>query len=117
MRKRQHLSVRERVNAALILLRRDNPRARITVSELCRVAGVSRANIYASHQDVVESLRKEVHAASSHAQPVPMPTVMRKLREELAAEIRKNHALVYLVTKLRAELHREYAKHAYLPHK
>lgn len=83
MRKRQHLSVRERVNAALILLRRDNPRARITVSELCRVAGVSRANIYASHQDVVESLRKEVHAASSHAQPVPMPTVMRKLREEL----------------------------------
>lgn len=54
MRKHQQLSVRERVDAALVLLRRDNPRAQITVSELCRVAGVSRANIYASHKDVVE---------------------------------------------------------------
>ncbi|UJB67370.1 hypothetical protein YS110_06155 [Acidovorax sp. YS12] len=103
------MSVRERVDAALVLLRRDNPRAQITVSELCRVAGVSRANIYASHKDVVESLRKEV-PASPHVQPASVPTVMKKLREELAAEIRKNRALVYLLTELRAELQREYAR-------
>lgn len=114
MKKSYTLSVRERVDAALILLRRDNPRARITVSELCRIAGVSRVNLYTSHQDVVESLRREVPAASPHAQPASVPTVMKKLREELAAEVRKNRALVYLLTELRAELQRKYARRAHL---
>lgn len=110
MRKRLHLSVRERVEAALVLLRRDNPRAQITVSELCRIAGVSRANLYASHPDVIQGLRVEVSVGQRRTMPMPLSVQMRKLRADLAAETRKNRALVYLVTELRAELQRERAR-------
>lgn len=112
MKKGHTLSVRERVDAALILLRKNNPRARITVSELCRTAGVSRANLYASHRDVVQSLRVEARSSLRQTKSSAAPSVMKKLREKLATEVRKNHALVYLVTELRAELQRERVRHA-----
>ena len=112
MKKGHTLSVRERVDAALILLRKNNPRARITVSELCRTAGVSRANLYASHRDVVQSLRVEARSSLRQKKSSATPSVMKKLREKLATEVRKNHALVYLVTELRAELQRERVRHA-----
>lgn len=112
MKKGHTLSVRERVDAALILLRKDNPRARITVSELCRTAGVSRANLYASHRDVVQSLRVEARSSPRQKKSSSTPPVMKQLREKLAAEARKNHALVYLVTELRAELQRERVRHS-----
>lgn len=106
MIKKKSLSVRERIDAALKLARRDNPRARITVSELSRLADVSRANLYTSHQDVVASLRSEPKVNRPRRHSADPSKKLEQVRMELQEEVRKNRALVYLVMELRAELQR-----------
>jgi AcrR family transcriptional regulator len=106
MKKRISLSVRERIDAALKLARRDNPRAKITVSELSRLAGVSRANLYTSHGDVVLQLQSESKANRQCRSNTDPSEKLKKIRLELENEVRKNRALVYLVIELRAELRR-----------
>ncbi|UIF89464.1 hypothetical protein KAF44_29235 (plasmid) [Cupriavidus necator] len=100
------MSVRERVEAALKVARSESPSSRITVSELSRLAGVSRANLYTSHRDIVASLqssRKEGHPRQPSTDPSQK---LKQLRIELRDQVRKNRALVYLVIELRAELQR-----------
>ena len=106
MTKKKFLSVRERLDAALKLARRDNPRARITVSELSRLANVSRANLYACHPDVLASLRSEPNVSDPRRHSAAASEKLKQVRMELQEEVRKNRALVYLVTELRAELQR-----------
>jgi len=106
MKKRISLSVRERIDAALKLARRDNPRAKITVSELSRLAGVSRANLYISHRDVVLGLQSESKVIPLGRRNTDLSEKLKMVRLELENEIRKNRALVYLVIELRAELRR-----------
>lgn len=106
MIKKKSLSVRERIDAALKLTRRDNPRARITVSELSRLANVSRANLYMSHPDVLASLRSEPNVSLPRRHDAAASEKLMQVRMELQEEVRKNRALVYLVIELRAELQR-----------
>lgn len=106
MIKKNSLSVPERIDAALKLVRSDNPRGRITVSELSRLAGVSRANLYASYPDVLASLRAEPDASRPRRRTGDAPEKLKQVRMNLQEEVRKNRALVYLVVELRAELQR-----------
>lgn len=52
------LSVRERVEAAFAFLASDSGGGRLSVSAVCRLAGVSRANLYSSHPDVVDRIAR-----------------------------------------------------------
>ncbi|MFK0377459.1 TetR family transcriptional regulator [Pandoraea sp. NPDC090278] len=49
------LSVIARVRAALALMR-DQGRAHVSVVEVCKAAGVSRANLYAHHRYLIEEI-------------------------------------------------------------
>lgn len=49
------LSVAERVHAALIFMK-DQGRNRVSVVQVCNAAGVSRANLYANHRDLVSEI-------------------------------------------------------------
>lgn len=100
------MSVRERIDAALKLARRDNPRARISVSELSRLADVSRANLYASHRDVLANLRSEPNVTRPRRHSADASEELKQIRMELQEEVRKSRALTYLVIELRAELQR-----------
>lgn len=51
------LTVSERVRAAILLLK-DSRAQQISVSEICRAAGVNRANLYARHRDLVDEILK-----------------------------------------------------------
>jgi hypothetical protein len=106
MSKKIQLSVRERIDAALKIARCDNPRSGITISELSRLAGVSRANLYTSHRDVVLSLQSDFKENRPRQRSADPSEKLKQLRMELRDEVHKNRALVYLVIELRAELQR-----------
>ncbi|HET9645427.1 MAG TPA: hypothetical protein VFP68_19190 [Burkholderiaceae bacterium] len=106
MRKKKALSVRERIDATLKLALRDNPNARMSVSELSRLADVSRANLYTSHRDVVASLRSKLEVNRRRGHRTDSSETLQQVRKELQAEVGKNRALAYLVIELRAELQR-----------
>ncbi|WP_321907817.1 TetR/AcrR family transcriptional regulator [Burkholderia cepacia] len=62
------LSVRERVEAALAFLASEDNGGRLSVSAVCRLAGVSRANLYSSHPDIVDRIvRRRLSQQSSKA--------------------------------------------------
>lgn len=103
MKSQNNLNVVERVNAALQMQRHESASQRISVSEICRLAGVSRANLYASHPEIVAEIlghpvgersvqpsRKTANATLSHAASVS------------ASEREK--ALLYLCLELQAEV-------------
>lgn len=106
MNKTMHLSVRERVEAALKVARSENPSSRISVSELSRLAGVSRANLYTSHRDIVARLQSTPKKGPPRQPGADPSQKLKQLRIELRDQVRKNRALVYLVIELRAELQR-----------
>ncbi|HKU28268.1 MAG TPA: hypothetical protein VJQ54_22565 [Candidatus Sulfotelmatobacter sp.] len=106
MNKKTQLSVRERVEAALKIARCENPHSRISVSELSRLAGVSRANLYSSHRDIVASLKPGSGKGQLSRRSADLSEKLKQIRMELRDEVRKNRALVYLLIELRAELQR-----------
>lgn len=59
------LKVLERVQAAVIFLRDNNGYGSVTVSAVCRAAGVSRANLYQHHRDVVDEILRSAKQARS----------------------------------------------------
>lgn len=98
------LTVAEKVGAVLALHRVENPGVPLTVSSLARQAGVSRANLYISHPDVVASLKrskqtgtcKDEHGISTHK--------LKKLEAELKALKKTNQALLMMNGALRGRI-------------
>lgn len=68
---------------------------RVTVAELCRVAGVSRNALYRHHPSVLEALRQ--HRRIYRLQAQPMAHVSAQLRQENAALRQKLAKLAALV--------------------
>lgn len=54
------LSVEERVRAVLHLKVMENNEKELTVSELCRLAGVSRATLYQHHPELLTEVRSKL---------------------------------------------------------
>jgi AcrR family transcriptional regulator len=50
------LDVRERVRAAILFLRENNGLKAITVSAVCRAAGLSRCSLYQRYRDIVDEI-------------------------------------------------------------
>lgn len=51
------LTVEQRLDAALTVMRREQPNERPSIAALCRAAKVSRANVYESHREYLSKLR------------------------------------------------------------
>lgn len=61
------LNVRERVQAAILFLRENNGLKAVTVSAVCRAAGVSRANLYQHHRDIVDEISQSARTAPAES--------------------------------------------------
>ncbi|CAE6797234.1 hypothetical protein R75461_05012 [Paraburkholderia nemoris] len=78
------LSVLERVEAAIAFLASDTGGRKLSVSAVCRAAGVSRANLYSSHPEIVkqivgpkQSLQESTNAGDSRGDDEALSGVNR----------------------------------------
>lgn len=95
-------SVRERLDSAVTFLRANGDIERVSIAELCRIAGVSRANIYSNHKDFLEGLEgRSVRRSLEFFNPTP--TVI----SELDALRQRVKALQYITLELSDELKRQ----------
>jgi transposase-like protein len=96
-------SVAERVGAALALLERDGRASCVTVSEICRRAGVSRANLYATHPNLIaEILGNRADATPKPSTSKALSSTKKHKSAEKASEREK--ALLYLCLELKVEV-------------
>jgi AcrR family transcriptional regulator len=61
------LDVRERVRAAILFLRENNELKAITVSAVCRAAGVSRSSLYQRHRDIIDEISRSTRPAPAES--------------------------------------------------
>lgn len=104
MKRGTKLSVRERVDAVLTLHRAEHPAVPIAISELADRAGVSRANLYERHSDLIKTLQPLRRSRKTEQSIMEVPTTA--LREEIKELKRQNKALLYLNVELREEIYR-----------
>lgn len=101
MKKTPELSVEDRVRAVVHAKRHEDPLKRLSVCEICREAGVNRANLYANHRDLLDELLPQLreHARESKRSTRP-PNVERN--EPPLEEV--NRALLYLCLEMQLEI-------------
>lgn len=103
MKNQNDLSVAARVGAALQIQRHGGSSKRMSVSEICRLAGVNRANLYATHPEIVAAIlghpigEKAVRPSKETAQA-------RQGRVSSASASQQEKALLYLCLELQAEV-------------
>lgn len=89
------VSVEDRILQALALAKADMAPSQISVSAICRMAGVNRANLYAHYPHLVATLR-ELHPKKV--------VVVKELRQDSGRSRQKQYAaLLYLCLELNAE--------------
>lgn len=98
------LTVAEKVGAVLALHKVENPGVLLTVSSLAKLAGVSRANLYISHPDVVASLKRPKQTGSGNVQHRSSAQKLQKLEAELKALKGTNDALLIMNGALRGRI-------------
>jgi hypothetical protein len=92
--------VKLKVENALTYLTNQAPGQRISVSEVCRLAGVSRANLYSSHSDLLAKIRDS--NKSSVRRLGTKNASNRQLSEELKVLRKKVKALAFLCLELKS---------------
>lgn len=92
------LGTEERLRAALQLKTTENPFANPSISELCRLAGVSRATLYQHHKSLLAELRP--HSATGSKEK---SLVQNTQRRPSGADTQLK-ALLYLCLELQLEL-------------
>jgi len=100
MEKISKLSVEDSVRAVVHAKRHADPLGKLSISEVCREANVSRATLYAHHRSLIDELfphtKKDRTTAESSA-----PSKRADSERELKLE---NRALLYLCLELRLEV-------------
>ncbi|MGY6252291.1 hypothetical protein [Paraburkholderia caledonica] len=97
-RKVPTLSVEDRVRAAVHAKRCSDPAIKVSISEVCRLAGVSRAGLYAHHRPLIEELLHDVRASGAESK-----TTVNRAEQKPDIEA-TNRALLYLCLELQLEL-------------
>lgn len=93
------LSVEERVKAMMHARLAEDPLARISISEMCRLAGVNRAGLYAHHRTLVDEIRK------NHMLPKKKKdSVIAHKKTTPLFHTQKVEALLYLCLELQLEV-------------
>ena len=86
----------------------ERPEAPASISEVCRLAGVNRANLYARHESLVAEIRRARTAKKPQQQVVCRPD--RPWRESHLELEQRNRGLLYLCLELQLEVSRLKAK-------
>lgn len=92
----------DKISAVIALHNTQSPGVPLSVNSLALQAGVSRANLYASHPDIIASLRRP-KAGDSETRAARRLSRATDLREELEAVKKANKALLMLNDALRNE--------------
>lgn len=99
------VSVEERFNTALLLLREQKGEHAISISAVCKAAGVSRANIYSNHPDLVAKVPPRAAFSKSTGKLKETGNAScRELQLELQSVKKQYHALLATCIELEAEL-------------
>lgn len=94
------LSVEQRVRAVLHAKRQEDPAGELSVSEVCRLAKVNRAGLYAHHQSLLEEIRpRSERTGSAQNRRDVEPSAGTTPTEQLS-----NQALLYLCLELQLEV-------------
>lgn len=99
---KKNSKVRQKLTAAIALLNDESPGQPICVSALCKMAGVNRSNIYASHSDILADLRSRMPDTRS-----TVPEWQAGVREPGMDVTRlrlQNKALLYLCVELQSSI-------------
>lgn len=94
------LSVEERVRAIVHAKRQEDPAAKISVSELCRLAGVNRSGLYAHHRSLLDELLPKNVAPTSTKEGAMASERVDQTKDIKAA----NKALLYVCLELQMEI-------------
>lgn len=97
------LSVKDRVDAVLQLQQREAPFDPLSVAEVCRRAGVNRANLYATHPELVAQILRRPADARGRSKPrdLSQERVRCDAQDEMRAQVK---ALLYICLELRAQV-------------
>lgn len=74
-------TIQLRIANALTFLLNEHPSQYISVSKVCRIAEVSRANLYSSHRSLVE----QIHSVNKERN-AQQPTTVERARDETSVE-------------------------------
>jgi hypothetical protein len=98
------LSVAEKIGAAIALHNSQYPGVPLSISSLAKQAGVSRANLYTSHANLIKSLKRpESIALGIKGEKTPKRRV-NELEQEIALAKKTNKALLLLNDALRMRI-------------
>lgn len=94
------LSVEERVRAALHLKVTENQEKELSVSELCRLAGVSRATLYQHHPALLTEIRSKLEVRTK-AGSAKSKSNLKVISVALEPQLK---SLIYLCLELQMEV-------------
>ena len=97
------LSVQQRISAAIQLARFKNPGRPVNVSELCRIAKISRSNLYATYPKIIEDIQnsRSKSQRKTSRSITDSQARLQKLKLELEA---RNKVLLFLALELKHQL-------------
>lgn len=99
---KKNSKVRQKLTAAIALLDAESPGHPIRISVLCRMAGVNRSNIYASHSDILDELKGRMQSSRSDA--TTCQTECTAPNREITRLRLQNKALLYLCIELQSSI-------------
>lgn len=95
------LSVRERVESVISLRRAEGTLASLTVSELCRLAAVNRASLYAHHRDLIQRVTPARTRSEAAVRTKPSRS---EANEQLRSARHQIRALLLTIVELQQEI-------------
>jgi hypothetical protein len=98
------LSVEDRVWAAVKVLKLGAPARKPSISEVCRAAGVNRANLYANHPQIVTALKKTTVKSGKSTKTDDLRKDAQELRTQRNALQNQYKALLLLCLEQQAEI-------------
>jgi hypothetical protein len=101
---RDVLSVTERVAAVLQLQKQEHPNQPLSVAEVCRRSGVSRANLYATHPALVAAILGRTSDSVHRAVAKRGDAVSLSVSTVSPAVSAREKSLLYLCVELQAEV-------------
>lgn len=99
-------TVAAKVEALLTLHHAERPGSRLSISALAKAAGVSRANLYTSHLDLIAPLKQAREKKELAVDECDREQSIQRLRDETRQLKRINKALLLLNIELRQEIAR-----------
>jgi len=102
------LTAEQKFLAALKLYQEENPTGQVSISEICRRAGVNRSSLYVHHRALIDTIlvRRRINEKKNNSE-VGKQTKRDQTDKNLML---RNRSLLYLCLELRAELDGVYAR-------